>query len=206
MNNDLISEIIDLNKVKMNLLELQKMWEQLITTMAAKSSKDLKFDDLAQNLKTVTTAEAELAKTKQASFEVDKQKVKITAEIIANYEKYGEEEQKIIENEIKRKHEISEINKLLKDRFTNEQDLVKVLQRETKSIADLDKQNKDLQRIQQKLNLTTKEGLDANEKINAQISKNKETIKQYTNEIDKQRRNIGNIKELSILSICRLAK
>ena len=76
MNDNLISEIIDLNKVKMNLLELQKMWEQLITTMAAKSSKDLKFDDLAQNLKTVTTAEAELAKTKQASFEVDKKKVK----------------------------------------------------------------------------------------------------------------------------------
>jgi len=104
MNNNLISEIIDLNKVKMNLLELQKMWEQLIATMAAKSSKDLKFDDLAQNLKTVTTAEAELAKTKQASFEVDKKKVKITAEIIANYDKYGKEEQKIIENEIKRKH------------------------------------------------------------------------------------------------------
>ena len=41
MNDNLISEIIDLNKVKMNLLELQKMWEQLIATMAAKSSKDL---------------------------------------------------------------------------------------------------------------------------------------------------------------------
>ncbi|HOG19777.1 MAG TPA: hypothetical protein PKW37_04990, partial [Salinivirgaceae bacterium] len=87
---------------------------------------------------------------------------------------------------------IRETNNLLKDRFTNEQDLIKVLQRETKSIADLDKQNKDLQRIQQNLNLTTKEGADANEKINAQISKNKETIKQYTNEIDKQRRNVGN--------------
>ena len=73
--------------------------------------------------------------------------------------------------------------------------MTKILQRETKSIADLDKQNKDLQRIQQKLNLTTKEGLDANEKINAQISKNKETIKQYTNEIDKQRRNVGNYQE-----------
>ena len=192
MNDNLISEIIDLNKVKANLMELQKMWEQLITTMAAKSSKDLKFDNLAQNLKTVTTAEKELANVKQAGLEVDKKKVKITAEIIANYDKYGKEEQKIIENEIKRKHEIRETNKLLKDRFTNEQDLIKVLQRETKSIADLDKQNKDLQRIQQKLNLTTKEGLDANEKINAQISKNKETIKQYTNEIDKQRRNVGN--------------
>ena len=195
MNDNLISEIIDLNKVKANLMELQKMWEQLIATMAAKSSKDLKFDDLAQNLKTVTTAEKELANVKQASFEVDKQKVKITAEIIANYDKYGKEEQKIIENEIKRKHEIRETNKLLKDRFTNEQDLIKVLQRETKSIADLDKQNKDLQRIQQKLNLTTKEGLEANAKINAQISKNKETIKQYTNEIDKQRRNVGNYQE-----------
>jgi len=195
MNDNLISEIIDLNKVKMNLLELQKMWEQLITTMAAKSSKDLKFDDLAQNLKTVTTAEAELAKTKQASFEVDKKKVKITAEIIANYDKYSEEGKKIIENEIKRKHEIRETNKLLKDRFTNEQDLVKVLQRETKSIADLDKQNKDLQRIQQKLNLTTKEGLDANAKINAQIEKNRNTIKEYTNVIDKQRRNVGNYQE-----------
>jgi len=83
-----------------------------------------------------------MAKTKQASFEVDKKKVKITAEIIANYDKYGKEEQKIIENEIKRKHEIRETNKLLKDRFTNEQDLVKVLQRETKSIADLDKQKR----------------------------------------------------------------
>ena len=195
MNDNLISEIIDLNKVKMNLLELQKMWEQLITTMAAKSSKDLKFDDLAQNLKTVTIAEAELAKTKQASFEVDKKKVKITAEIIANYDKYGKEEQKIIENEIKRKHEIRETNKLLKDRFTNEQDLVKVLQRETKSIADLDKQNKDLQRIQQKLNLTSKEGLEANAKINAQIEKNRNTIKEYTNVIDKQRRNVGNYQE-----------
>ncbi len=195
MNENLITEIIDLNKVKANLLELQKMWEQLIATMAAKSSKDLKFDNLAQNFNTVKAAEAELAKVKQASFEVDKQKVKITAEIIANYDKYGKEEQKIIENEIKRRHEIAETNKRLKEQFTTEQDLVKVLQRETKSIADLDKQNRDLQRIQQKLNLTTKEGLEANEKINAQISKNKETIKQYTNEIDKQRRNIGNYQE-----------
>lgn len=192
MNDNLISEIIDLNKVKMNLLELQKMWEQLIATMAAKSSKDLKFDDLAQNLKTVTTAEKELANVKQAGLEVDKKKVKITAEIIANYDKYGKEEQKIIENEIKRKHEIREANKLLKDRFTNEQDLIKILERETKSIADLDKQNKDLQRIQQKLNLTTKEGLDVNEKINAQISKNRDIIKQNTNVLDAQKRNIGN--------------
>jgi len=192
MNDNLITEIIDLNKVKANLLELQKMWEQLITTMAAKSGKDLKFDNLAQNLKTITISETELAKVKQAGLEVDGKKVKITAEIIANYDKYSKEEQKIIENEIKRKAQVSETNKLLKERFTNEQDLVKVLQRETKSIADLDKQNKDLQRIQQKLNLTTKEGLDANAKINAQIEKNKETIKEYTNVIDEQRRNIGN--------------
>lgn len=192
MNDNLITEIIDLNKVKANLLELQKMWEQLITTMAAKSGKDLKFDNLAQNLKTITISETELAKVKQAGLEVDGKKVKITAEIIANYDKYSKEEQKIIENEIKRKAQVSETNKLLKDKFTNEQDLVKVLQRETKSIADLDKQNKDLQRIQQKLNLTTKEGLDANAKINAQIEKNKETTKEYTNVLDKQRRNIGN--------------
>lgn len=194
MNDNLITEIIDLNKVKANLLELQKMWEQLITTLAAKSGKDLKFDNLAQNLKTITTAETELSKAKQAGLEVDGKKVKITAEIIGNYEKYSKEEQKIIENEIKRKAQVSETNKLLKDKFTNEQDLVKVLQRETKSIADLDKQNKDLQRIQQKLNLTTKEGLDANAKINAQIEKNKETTKEYTNVLDKQRRNIGNYK------------
>ena len=79
MNDNLISEIIDLNKVKANLLELQKMWEQLITTMSAKSSKDLKFDNLAQNLKTVTTAENELANVKKAGLEVDGKKVKITA-------------------------------------------------------------------------------------------------------------------------------
>lgn len=192
MNDNLITEIIDLNKVKANLLELQKMWEQLITTMAEKSGKDLKFDNLAQNLKTVTTAENELINVKKTGLEVDGKKAKITAEIIANYDKYSKEEQKIIENEIKRKAEISETNKLLKDRFTNEQDLVKVLQRETKSIADLDKQNKDLQRIQQKLNLTTKEGVDANAKINAQIEKNKQTTNEYTNALDKQRRNIGN--------------
>jgi hypothetical protein len=192
MNDNLITEIIDLNKVKTNLLELQKMWEQLITTMAEKSGKDLKFDNLAQNLKTITISETELSKVKQAGLEVDGKKAKITAEIIANYDKYSKEEQKIIENEIKRKAQVSETNKLLKDRFTNEQDLVKVLQRETKSIADLDKQNKDLQRIQQKLNLTTKEGLDANAKINAQIEKNKETTKEYTNVLDKQKRNIGN--------------
>lgn len=192
MNDNLITEIIDLNKVKANLLELQKMWEQLITTMAAKSDKDLKFDNLAQNLKTITVSETELSKVKQAGLEVDEKKVKITAEIIANYDKYSKEEQKIIENEIKRKAQVSETNKLLKDRFTNEQDLIKVLQRETKSIADLDKQNKDLQRIQHKLNLTTKEGLDANAKINAQIEKNKETTKEYTNVLDKQKRNIGN--------------
>ena len=78
----------DLNKVKANLLELQKMWEQLITTMAAKSGKDLKFDVLAQNLKTVTTAENELTNVKKAGLEVDGKKVKITAEIIANYDKY----------------------------------------------------------------------------------------------------------------------
>jgi hypothetical protein len=173
-------------------MELQKMWEQLIVSMAAKSGKDLKFDNLAQNLKTVTIAETELSKAKQVGIEVDEKKAKITAEIIANYDKYSKEEQKIIENEIKRKAQVSETNKLLKDRFTNEQDLVKVLQRETKSIADLDKQNKDLQRIQQKLNLTTKEGLDANAKINAQIEKNKETTKEYTNVLDKQKRNIGN--------------
>jgi hypothetical protein len=195
MNENLITEIIDLNKVKSNLLELQKMWEQLITTMAAKSSKDLKFDDLAQNLKTVMTAEKELANVKQAGLEVDKKKVKITAEIIANYENYSREEQKIIENEIKRKAKVAEINKELKDRFTREQDLIKVLQRETKSIADLDKQNADLQAIQRKLNLTTKEGIDANAKINAQIEKNRNTIKEYTNVIDKQRRNVGNYQE-----------
>ncbi len=66
------------------------------------------------------------------------------------------------------------------------------MQRETKSIADLDKQNKDLQRIQQKLNITTKEGQDANAKINAQIEKNKQTTKEYTNILDAQKRNIGN--------------
>jgi hypothetical protein len=195
MNENLITEIIDLNKVKANLLELQKMWEQLITTMAAKSSKDLKFENLAQNLKTVMTAEAELAKTKQASFEIDKKKVKITAEIIANYDKYDKEQQKIIEQEIKRRAEIAETNKRLKEQFTTEQDLIKVLQRETKSIADLDKQNRDLQRIQQKLNLTTKEGQEANAKINSQIEKNRNTIKEYTNVIDKQRRNVGNYQE-----------
>ena len=192
MNDNLITEIIDLNKVKANLLELQKMWEQLIATMAAKSGKDLKFDAVSQNLKTVTIAENELAKAKQASLEVDGKKAKITAEIIANYDKYSKEEQKIIENEIKRKAQVAETNKLLKDRFTNEQDLTKILQRETKSIADLDKQNKDLQRIQQKLNLTTKEGVDANAKINAQIEKNKQTTKEYTNVLDAQKRNIGN--------------
>ena len=192
MNENLITEIIDLNKVKANLLELQKMWEQLIATMAAKSSKDLKFDNLAQNLKTVTTAEKELANVKQAGLEVDKKKVKITAEIIANYENYSREEQKIIENEIKRRAKVAEVNKELRDRFTREQDLIKVLQRETKSIADLDKQNADLQAIQRKLNLTTKEGIEANAKINEQIAKNKQTIKEYTNVIDAQRRNIGN--------------
>ena len=192
MNDNLITEIIDLNKVKANLLELQKMWEQLIVSMAAKSGKDLKFDVLAQNLKTVTTAENELTNVKKAGLEVDGKKVKITAEIIANYDKYSKEEKQIIENEIKRKHEISETNKLLKDKFTNEQNLTKVLQRETKSISDLDKQNKDLQRIQQKLNLTTKEGTDANAKINAQIEKNKTTTKEYTNVLDEQKRNIGN--------------
>lgn len=192
MNDNLITEIIDLNKVKANLMELQKMWEQLIVGMAAKSGKDLKFDNLAQNLKTVTIAETELSKAKQVGLEVDGKKAKITAEIIANYDKYSKEEQKIIENEIKRKAQIAETNKLLKDRFTNEQDLVKVLQRETKSIADLDKQNKDLQRIQQKLNFTTKEGQEANAKINAQIEKNKQTTKEYTNVLDAQKRNIGN--------------
>lgn len=194
MNDNLITEIIDLNKVKANLTELKEMWEQLITTMSAKSTKDLKFDDVVKNLKLIKEAEEELRRTKQAGLEVDGKKVKITAEIIGNYEKYSKEDQKIIENEIKRKHEIRETNKLLKDKFTNEQDLVKILQRETKSIADLDKQNKDLQRIQQKLNLTTKEGIDANAKINAQIEKNKETTKEYTNVIDKQRRNVGNYK------------
>jgi hypothetical protein len=195
MNDNLITEIIDLNKVKANLMELQKMWEQLIVSMAAKSGKDLKFDNLAQNLKTVTIAETELSKAKQAGIEIDGKKAKITAEIIANYDKYSKEEQKIIENEIKRKAQIAETNRLLKDRFTNEQNLIKVLQRETKSIADLDKQNKDLQRIQQKLNLTTKEGQEANAKINAQIEKNKQTTKEYTNVLDAQKRNIGNYPE-----------
>ena len=115
MNENLISEIIDLNKVKANLLELEKMWEQLITTMAAKSGKDLKFDDLAKNLKTITAAEKELANTKQAGLEVDGKKVKITAEIIGNYEKYSKEDKKIIENEIKRKAQVAETNKLLKE-------------------------------------------------------------------------------------------
>lgn len=72
MNDNLITEIIDLNKVKANLTELQKMWEQLIVNMAAKSGKDLKFDNLAQNLKTVATAETELANVKKANLELDK--------------------------------------------------------------------------------------------------------------------------------------
>lgn len=152
MNDNLISEIIDLTKVKANLTELQKMWEQLIVNMAAKSGKDLKFDNLAQNLKTVITAETELANVKKANLELDKKIAAAQKQQEADSKKritQAEKEAKAIE--VAAQKEAAAQNKAidatiaarkkqaaaLEKQVQKHEELIKAANKEVKSLGDL---------------------------------------------------------------------
>ena len=60
------------------------------------------------------------------------------------------------------------------------------------SIKDLRAANKQLREERDKVNISTKTGQDAVQKLNAQIDKNNKLIKDNSSALEKQRQNVGN--------------
>jgi len=194
MAENLITEIADLNEIKKNLDNVKKLWSDLISSINSMTSEKSGINELINSYNIVKKASQEKAKIDKQNQEIDIQTVKLTNELIANMDKLEEADKKIIEQRIKTIETERELARETKNRIKQDMDLNEVLTREAKSIEELDKKNRDLQNIQKRLNLTTLEGVKANEKINAEILKNRDIIKQNTNVIDEQRRNVGNYK------------
>ena len=210
MNDNLITEIIDLNKVKANIQQVQKMWEQLITTMAAKSGKDLKFDDLAKNLKTVTAAEKELAAVKKTALSVekeldkklkavDKQRAAESKKRIADAKKQAAEIEKAAQKEAlaaekaaqKVKNDQVNAQKALQRQRekglsvmakgeAKERQLAAAAQMEAKSDADLNAKLKAQITLRSRINKETPKGIAQYKKMTAEIDKTKAALGKTT--------------------------
>lgn len=145
---------------------------------------DIDVDQLAKDAQTVKSRIDELRESQRALSKEGKtsseQFIKNSASLRELQKEYG--------NQVKILGEVSAATGKI---IPLEQQLDSVMNRQSKSINDLRKQNSDLLKIRNNVNLESAEGIKQIEDINAQMDKNNAIIKENVSQQEQQRLSVG---------------
>lgn len=170
------------------------------------ASFDFDSTKLEQNLERLQKRMVELKKEQQeVSFEMKKNEALFKANAIT-VEQYDATNQKLFNTQKDLQRQQAVVNKEYNTtaglqqqlidsdnkRITSTQSLNNALNAQIKTIADARKNNSDLLKIRNQLDLSTAEGVQQLQRINQQLDKNNQFIKENVSAYEQQKINIGN--------------
>ena len=200
---NLITEIFDRQAVLDNLKQLQDLINSEMQKIVDGMPKidNSTFTQLAEQIKAITQAT-------QTSIQIDREKAKVTDELGKLYAQYDKaiEQNNALTNErghviakelanekeqIKQQKQIIELERTRENTLANFNELIN---KQAQSEGELRKQQTELIKASQSLRITNAEENKLREQIIAKINANKEALKGMTDEVSKQRDNVGNYK------------
>ncbi|MBQ5900522.1 MAG: hypothetical protein IIW86_01545, partial [Clostridia bacterium] len=199
--SNLITEIYDKQAVVDNLNQLGELINSSLNAIVASAPKlqsPIEYLTAVQSISEIEKKNTEVTQAKaKALSDLDKayqQADKAMNQSIALEDEEYKEVTKLT-NEYKEKaKEQKQLLELERTRQQTMQNGTKLLQMEAKSEAELRMQQQQLIKAQQSLRVTNAEENALREKLIAKINANKEALKGMSDEVSKQRDNIGNYK------------
>lgn len=199
--SSLIDQIFDKQAVIQNLNELDELINSSLNAIVASAPKlqsPIEYLTAVQSISEIEKKNTEVTQAKaKALSDLDKayqQADKAMNQSIALEDEEYKEVTKLT-NEYKEKaKEQKQLLELERTRQQTMQNGTKLLQMEAKSEAELRIQQQQLIKAQQSLRVTNAEENALREKLIAKINANKEALKGMSDEVSKQRDNIGNYK------------
>lgn len=198
MENNLITEIFDLDAIKRQIADTEQLSAKLTAVIKANVEEVKRAQNEASNAKGVADTEKAIDNLKNSTkelSEVNSQLSKIQKELNTLKEK----EAFLLTDEGKKLSTIVEAqkraNKEKNEALLLADALAQATQKEVKSISDAQTKIAELQKALKQCNLTTKEGKDAAESYKNEISKLNGFIKENTTVIDQQKRNVSTYKD-----------
>ena len=199
--SNLITEIYDKQAVVDNLNQLGELINSSLNAIVASAPKlqsPIEYLTAVQSISEIEKKNTEVTQAKaKALSDLDKayqQADKAMNQSIALEDEEYKEVTKLT-NEYKEKaKEQKQLLELERTRQQTMQNGTKLLQMEAKSEAELRMQQQQLIKAQQSLRITNAEENALREKLIAKINANKEALKGMSDEVSKQRDNIGNYK------------
>ena len=198
MENNLITEIFDLDAIKRQITDIEQLSTKLTAVIKANVEEVKRAQNEASNAKGVADTEKAIDNLKNSTkelSEVNSQLSKIQKELNTLKEK----EAFLLTDEGKKLSTIVEeqkrANKEKNEALLLADALAQATQKEVKSISDAQTKIAELQKALKQCNLTTKEGKDAAESYKNEISKLNGFIKENTTVIDQQKRNVSTYKD-----------
>lgn len=168
----ILSIVKDLEKMEdaqKNILEINK---ELLKTNAFNN-----VDDVKEFNKTVKSVNA----STKALNETEKERLKLEKQIADS-----------TDENVKAKLRLQKANKIQRDVL---KDIIVLEDKEAGTLTKLTARNRQLRREREKLNLETKEGKDRLLDINKALNKNNKEIKENSDQLKKQKLNVGNYKD-----------
>lgn len=199
--SNLITEIYDKQAVVDNLNQLGELINSslnAIVSSAPKLQSPIEYLTAVQSISEIEKKNTEVTQAKaKALSDLDKayqQADKAMNQSIALEDEEYKEVTKLTNEYKERAKEQKQLLELERTRQQTMQNGTKLLQMEAKSEAELRMQQQQLIKAQQSLRVTNAEENALREKLIAKINANKEALKGMSDEVSKQRDNIGNYK------------
>ena len=199
--SNLITEIYDKQAVVDNLNQLGELINSSLNAIVASAPKlqsPIEYLTAVQSISEIEKKNTEVTQAKaKALSDLDKayqQADKAMNQSIALEDEEYKEVTKLTNEYKERAKEQKQLLELERTRQQTMQNGTKLLQMEAKSEAELRMQQQQLIKAQQSLRITNAEENALREKLIAKINANKEALKGMSDEVSKQRDNIGNYK------------
>ena len=198
MENNLITEIFDLDAIKRQITDAEQLSAKLTAIIKANVEEVKRAQNEASNAKGVADTEKAIDNLKNSTKELSEANSQLS-KIQKELNTLKEKEAFLLTDEGKKLSTIVEeqkrANKEKNEALLLADALAQATQKEVKSISDAQTKIAELQKALKQCNLTTKEGKDAAESYKNEISKLNGFIKENTTVIDQQKRNVSTYKD-----------
>ena len=198
MENNLITEIFDLDAIKRQIADAEQLSTKLTAGIKANVEEVKRAQNEASNAKGVADTEKAIDNLKNSTKELSEANSQLS-KIQKELNTLKEKEAFLLTDEGKKLSTIVEAqkraNKEKNEALLLADALAQATQKEVKSISDAQTKIAELQKALKQCNLTTKEGKDTAESYKNEISKLNGFIKENTTVIDQQKRNVSTYKD-----------
>lgn len=199
MENNLITEIFDLDAIKRQIADTEQLSTKLTAVIKANVEEVKRAQNEASNAKGVADTEKAIDNLKNSTKELSEANSQLS-KVQKELNTLKEKEAFLLTDEGKKLSAIVEAqkraNKEKNEALLLADALAQATQKEVKSISDAQTKIAELQKALKQCNLTTKEGKDAAESYKNEISKLNGFIKENTTVIDQQKRNVSVYKDV----------